>query len=126
MENDAREVEHLLQRGANPNEMSPPGVSPLIEAMGYQTDPRIAELLIKYGADVNVRTPKNERGQTNDWTPIFYAIYRKRTDLVAVLLKHGAKIELRDVQEKSPLDLAREVKDPAIVNQIEAATAAHE
>jgi len=31
---------------ANPNEMFPPGVPPLIKAMGYQTDPKIAELLI--------------------------------------------------------------------------------
>jgi ankyrin repeat protein len=126
MENDAQEVEHLLQQGANPNEMSPPGVSPLVEAMGYETDPRIAELLLKFGANVNVLTPKNEHGQTNGWTPIFYAISRKRADLVAVLLKHGAKITLQDVQRKSPLDSAREVKDPAIIRQIEAAITVHQ
>jgi ankyrin repeat protein len=94
--------------------------------MDYQTDPKIAELLIRHGADVNVRTPKNHLGQTNDWTPIFYAVYRKRADLVAVLLKHGAKVALRDVQGKSPLDWAKEVKDAAIVRQIEAASSRHQ
>ena len=123
MENDEREVEDLLHRGANPNEMSPPGIAPLTEAMGYQTDRKIAELLIKYGADVNVRTPKNEHGQTNEWTPIYYAVNRKRADLVAVLLKHGAKVALRDSWGKSPLDYAKEVKDAAIIKQIEVARA---
>ena len=63
--------------------------------MDYQTDPKISELLIKYGADVNVLTPKNEHGQTNGWSPIFYAIYCKRADLVNVLLKHHAKVTFR-------------------------------
>jgi ankyrin repeat protein len=126
MENDPREVEGLLRHGANPNEPSPPGVFPLIQAMGYDTQLKIAELLIKHGADVNVRTPKNEHGQTNEWTPIFYAIYRKRSDLVAVLLKHHAKVALRDVQGKSPLDWAREVKNAAMVKQIENAGSSHQ
>jgi ankyrin repeat protein len=120
MENGPREVESLLHRGANSNQPSPPGVFPLIQAMGYQTDPRIAELLIKHGADVNVRTPKNEHGQTNGWSPIFYAIYRKRADLVGVLLRHHAKVTLRDIQGKLPLDWAKEVKDAAMIKQIEA------
>jgi ankyrin repeat protein len=116
----------LLDRGANPNQPSPPGVFPLIQAMGYDTQPKIAELLIKHGADINVRTPKNEHGQTNEWTPIFYAIYRKRSDLVAVLLKHHAKVALRDVQGKSPLDWAKEVQSVAIIKQIEAASVGHQ
>jgi ankyrin repeat protein len=126
MENDPREVAGLLRRGANPNEPSPPGVFPLIQAMGYQTDPKIAELLIKHGADVNVRTPKNEHGQTNGWSPIFYAIYRKRADLVSVLLKHHAKVTFRDVQGKSPLDWAKEVKDPRMIKEIESAGSSHQ
>ena len=126
MENDPREVESLLRRGANPNEPSPPGVFPLIQAMGYQTDPKIAELLIKHAADVNVRTPKNEHGQTNGWSPIFYAIYRKRADLVSVLLKHHAKVTFRDIQGKSPLDWAKEVKDPTMIKEIESARSSHQ
>jgi ankyrin repeat protein len=126
MENDTREVEVLLRRGANPNEASPPGVFPLIQAMDEQTDPTIAELLIRRGADVNVRTPKNEHGHTNGWSPIFYAIYRKRADLVSVLLKHHAKVTFRDVQGKSPLDWAREVKDAAMIKEIENAGHSHQ
>ena len=123
LENDARGVEALLQRGADPNDQSPPGLFPLIQAMDYQTDQRIAELLIKYGANVNVRTPKNEYGQTNGWTPIFYAIYKKRADLLSVLLKHHAKVQLRDTRGKSPLDWAKQMKQTAMVKQIEAAGA---
>jgi ankyrin repeat protein len=117
-ENDPDEVESLLRRGANPNEASPPGGFALIQAMGYQTDPKIAELLIKHGADVNIRTPKNEHGQTNGWSPIFYAISRKRAGLVSVVLKHHAKVTLRDVQGKSPLDWAKEVKDSTMIKEI--------
>jgi ankyrin repeat protein len=40
-----------------------------------------------------------------------------------VLLKHDAKVALRDSWGKSPLDYAKEVKDAAIIKQIEVARA---
>jgi uncharacterized protein len=120
MANDTQLVEALLRQGANPNEISPDGTSPLEGAMGLfvHTDARIAELLLEHGANVNLRRPKNEMGQTNGWTPLFYAVNKKRSDLVAILLKRGAMVNIGDVWGKSPLDWAKEVKAPDIVQQL--------
>ena len=124
MDNDVQQVGALLQRGANPNEAFY-DTSPLEWAMGsfFHTDPRIAELLLEHGAKPNVRKAKNELGQTNGWTPLFYAVVNKRSDLVAILLKHGAQVNLKDIRGKSPLDHAKEVKSDEIVKQLKAAGA---
>ena len=83
------------------------------------TDRRIAELLLERGADPNRRTAKNQFGQTNGWTPLFYAVSAKRSDLVAVLLRHGARVKIRDTRGKSPLDEAKEEHAPDIIKQLE-------
>jgi hypothetical protein len=127
MDNDAQQVEALLRRGANPNEAFAQ-TSPLEWAMGSfaHTDARIAELLLEHGANPNLRKAKNQFGQTNGWTPLFFAVHNKRSDLVAILLKHGAEVNIRDVQGKSPLDCAKEVKDATIIKQIETISAKHQ
>ncbi len=126
MDNDAHQVEALLRQGANPNEAFG-GTSPLEWAMGSfaHTDARIAEVLLEHGANPNLRKAKNQFGQTNGWTPLFYAVHNKRSDLVAILLKHGSRVNIRDAQGKSPLDWAKEMKDAAIIKQIERSGSSH-
>jgi ankyrin repeat protein len=123
MENDAREVASLLRQGVDPNQKAPNGYAPLIEAVIKDLDPAICKLLVEHGADVNVITPKGAGGLSNDWTPLFYAVYGKRQEAVAILLKHGAKVNIRDSQGKSPLDRAREAKNEAIIQELKAAGA---
>ncbi|HEX3817178.1 MAG TPA: ankyrin repeat domain-containing protein [Chthoniobacterales bacterium] len=112
---DAQRVGALLTQGADANEMCPCGTSPLEAAVSQVKDARIADLLLAYGADPNRRTPKNVKGSTNEWTPLFYAIYDRRAELVSLLLRYHAKTDLVDVQGKTPLQWARERKASDIV-----------
>ena len=112
---DAQRVDALLTQGADANEMCPCGTSPLQAAVSQAKDAHITELLLAHGADPNRRTPKNLTGHTNDWTPLFYAIYDKRADLVSLLLRYHAKTDLTDIQGKTPLQWARERKASEIV-----------
>ena len=120
---DAQRVDALLTQGADANEMCPCGTSPLQEAVSQAKDAHIAELLLAHGADPNRRTPKNLKGHTNDWTPIFYAIYDKQADLVSLLLRYHAKTDLVDIEHKTPLQWARERKAPDIVALLQRAGA---
>jgi ankyrin repeat protein len=112
---DAQRVDALLTQGANGNEMCPCGTSPIQAAVSQAKDAHITELLLAHGADPNRRTPKNLKSHTNGWTPLFYAIYDKRADLVSLLLRYHAKTDLVDIQRKTPLQWARERKASDIV-----------
>lgn len=59
----------------------------------------IAHLLIQYGADVNAITIYSD-------TPLFYAVSKTNLPLVSLLLKCGAKIDLKNDEGKTPYDLA--------------------
>jgi len=123
LRNDRNKVESFLEHGADPNEMCPCGTSPLEAAVSQVKNAEVAELLLSHGADVNARTPKNRYGTTNDWTPLFYAVYEKRSDLVALLLKYHAKVDVTDIQGASPLYRAKERSSPEIVKQLKDAGA---
>src|SRR5205814_2528560 len=123
MRKDAQRVDTLLTQGADANEMCPCGTSPLQEAVSQAQDARITELLLQHGADPNRRPPKNLKGHTNDWTPIFYAIYDKQADLVSLLLRYHAKTDIVDIEHKTPLQWARERKAPDVVLLLQSAGA---
>jgi ankyrin repeat protein len=122
---DVTRVDALLKEGADPNEMCPCGVSPLEAAVFQAKDSHITELLLANGADPNKPTPKNTKGFTNGWTPLFYAVGEKRADLVTLLLNHHSRVNVVDVQGKTPLQLARERDSPEIVQQLIKAGATH-
>jgi ankyrin repeat protein len=120
MQNDKGRVKDLLDHGANPNEPAPNGYAPIIQSTFSGVDPEICKMLVEHGANVNVVTPPNQKGYWNKWTPLFYAVNQKRSELVAILLAHGARTDLRDGQGKSPMDLAKQVKSDEIVQQLRA------
>lgn len=60
----------------------------------------IVNLLLQNGADVNIRTKKGE-------TVLHYAIWLGREDLASVIVKAGARLDIREnMKNYTPLQLA--------------------
>ena len=83
-ENLLKTTEILLQNGAEVNHTEN-GTTPLILAVDEQTPPEMIDLLIKYGADVNMQ---DMRGNT----PLMRAIRMQNPVHTAQLLEHGADV----------------------------------
>ena len=81
------QVQQAIKAGADVNARAEYGLSPLMYAAGFNTNPDVISVLIKAGADVNAR---NERG----WTALKFA-----KDNPAI---KGTKVywELNDAQYK--------------------------
>ena len=62
---------------------------------------RIAELLIKKGADIN-RQEKQSR-----WAPLHIAVMRGNREIVQSLINHDAEINIKNVAAKTPLHFAK-------------------
>jgi ankyrin repeat protein len=73
-------AEYLLQHGADPNAVSPGGITPLHAAAMFN-QPKMAQWLLEKGADPN---PKYD-GKT----PLSMALEKKQTELIEVLRAHG-------------------------------------
>ncbi len=82
-ENDAEAVARLLKEDralVNCRDETPPPVHWAI----YKDRPRIVEVLLDYGADIE------SRDQDNDTTPIRYAVLYGRKEIVRLLAARGA------------------------------------
>jgi len=87
-------------------------------ASGYvRTDPAEAEALVKLftdrGVDINAASQSlravNGGGvrEVTAWTALHVAALSGNAEEARLLLKYGAKVEVRDSKGRSPLDLAR-------------------
>lgn len=132
---DLDALEMLLERGALLNQTDCCGFTPLTRAAGHHCiRPEVIELLIKYGADVNMPAifaegPKSMAGvmprlraalgmkPDNIWyewwsslegaTPLHTAARWGTLESMATLLKHGASPHAVDGQGLTPLDAAQ-------------------
>jgi ankyrin repeat protein len=95
-------VEYLIKAGAPVNSVSRNGLkaAPIqsAAAAGYE---RIVELLLKHGADPNIR----EQG---GYTSLHAAAENGDEDMIRTLLYGGADLTVRSDDGKTPLDLALE------------------
>jgi ankyrin repeat protein len=94
----------ILDAGANANEVDDDGIS-LLAWTAISNRPEMARLLIQRGADVNHVDKKG-------MTPLLYAASVDFGDsaMVTLLLKSGARADLRTKEGLTPLDLAKKYK----------------
>ncbi len=132
----------LLEAGANPDKWDVYGRNPLYTAVDYNTLPHggradklstdlttpleVAELILQKGGNVNLqlklfppyRALGPDRGADgllkNGVTSLFRAARGGDTDMVALLLKHGALIELPNEDGVTPLIVAAGYRQSAI------------
>mmetsp|Transcript_5562 Transcript_5562/g.5746 ORF Transcript_5562/g.5746 Transcript_5562/m.5746 type:complete len:701 (-) Transcript_5562:89-2191(-) len=97
-ENSLQVVQLLLKNGANYRKTNENGDSPLIMCIQARCYTAL-ELLVKTGADVNIRNKENKTAL------MFGANCQKVTRL---LLQHGADVNIRDNRGKTALDYAME------------------
>jgi len=102
-------TELLLKKGANVNIMDNNGKTPLFEA----TNKQIIQLLIVYGADVNVSLPNSNT------TPLHFhssaSLSNKRKEIVEILLNVGANMYTERVDGETPLHTAAKGGDLELV-----------
>jgi ankyrin repeat protein len=75
----------------------------------------IAELLIKNGADVN---GAGSVGGDYTYYPLINAIKQYNIQLAKLLIDNGAKTDIKDNQEKTPVEYARETGNQAIIDLV--------
>jgi len=119
-ERDQARLQESLNAGADPNQVADNGWTPLHEAV-FVGDVAIVRLLIEGGANVNARVAKDAKGKSNQWTPLLLAISYNRAGIVSELLQRGADPNLPDARGITPLQLAREHNNDAIVKLLESA-----
>ena len=108
-------AQSLISHGANVNALVLDhgiyeGSSPLSTAIAAQS-PDFVELLLKTGADVNIRN-------IYDWTPLHEAAGRESSDIVQLLISHGADINGLDDRRSSPLHKAARSQRYAVEFQL--------
>lgn len=94
MTNNQEVLSVLIESGAYINASDIDGRT----ALHHATSGRLAELLIRAGADVNMNNKYHR-------TPLHEAA-SKNVGLVVVLIKNGAMIDARDINQSTPLHLA--------------------
>ncbi|MBZ5624572.1 MAG: ankyrin repeat domain-containing protein [Acidobacteriia bacterium] len=103
--NDVGEVDILLRKGANPNAGPSAERSPLMRA-AEKGNAKIVELLLAKGARVNFRQDWRHSSDPLDGykaTALLCAVRAKHSDIVAMLLEHGADPNLRGQDGTTPL-----------------------
>ena len=89
------------------------GFSPLLAALGSRAREkrRVAELLVKHGARVNIRRDP----------PLCHATHfsdNNRVNAMQFLLKHGAHVNVRDKKHMTPLHFAAQVGCPEVARML--------
>jgi ankyrin repeat protein len=98
---DLEMVQVLLDHGAGVNTRSDFSSTPLgFASQGRFNDPRVVRLLLDHGADTNGVV------LGGDLTPLHRASIHGRIEIARLLVEHGASVEVKDREGRTPLDVA--------------------
>lgn len=112
-------AEILINAGANLEWPDDHGITPLICAV-QEKDIKMAQLLIKNGADVN---GSDLREGYSGQTPLMHAASYGNIDIVDLLLKNGAEINIKNKYGETALDYAIRKKAKEMITFLEGAGA---
>lgn len=119
---DLEIIEEILKRGANIEAKDRDGLTPLIRAAKWNTNPAIIETLLKHGADMNVTTSvKQESGDILENITILMsaAANNKNPAVIETLIKHGAKVNAKNNKGGTPLMYAaRYAENPEVIKTL--------
>jgi hypothetical protein len=104
-------LKFLLSRGAPPNAPDLCGYTALHHSLIGAPKPAVARILVEHGADVNAQ---NRYGIT----PLLIALDINNFEVVEMLLRAGAKLDLKDGEGTSPEALYR-TRKPDVVRAVE-------
>ena len=96
-------IKVLKEKGINIDEMDSKKMSPLAYAIYYYGDKASVKALLENGADVNQLIGQNELSS------LMLAIAYKRDDIVPLLLKKGADLNLKSKQGFTALSIAKKI-----------------
>ncbi len=108
--NDIEAIENLLDNGANINQMTNQGMTPLLRAMTMGDRP-MAQVLLERGSNPDQVLP-------NGMTPLIMAISHKSTDMVECLLQQKANPSQTLLNGMSPLIMAVSHDDRSLVQSL--------
>jgi ankyrin repeat protein len=98
-------VSTLIQLPVDVNALTGSGAAPLHLAASSWRKPSLVQMLVKAGADINMRQ------QSDGYTPLHVATYCGNSQMLGQLLKCGADPSMRDHSGKTPLDIFEEFKE---------------
>ena len=104
-------IELLLAKRVKLNFLDKDGLSPLhFTVLPNQT--KVAKLLLKAGADPNLRAGPDLNAQT----PLHLAAKFKKKEIAVILLEAGGDVNQKDNDGKTPLDYAKSTGDSDLLN----------
>lgn len=108
-------VEMLINNNANVNSKNIFGQTPLHLAIKHNNLP-FAYFLLQHSADIN-------NTDNNGWTPLHYAVdstwFSPNVDLINLLLKNNAKVNINNQKNDTPLDFAKKYWNQKIIHLLE-------
>ena len=104
-------IELMLQKGADPNfgvrytrESKNSQYAPALGYAFWDNQQKLVKLFLKYHADPNI--------SYNNWTLLHSAVYDNQTEMVNLLLEHGAYQDARSDDKQTALMIAVYQKEP--------------
>lgn len=110
-------IKFLVESGANVNEKTESGMTPLSLA-SHMSNKYVVEYLLKHGAEDNKECESKEglvtySGKNIDLSQsaLHWAVYRGYRDIAFLLIVHGVDVERKNLVGETPLQIAVRLKD---------------